>query len=427
MDKNDKDILVLSKVNIIDGTGSSPKMGTIVIQGKHIRKIYSPGTTPELPEKATVIKLPGVTVMPGLIDTHTHVSMSKGDTELSNLKESVPFKTLKACKNAETTLKSGITTIRDLGADHFIDLAVRDAINQNITKGPRMLVSGFRILPTGADYPLYPPQVSFAERFTMDSPDEIRKAARTLLAHGVDVIKILTSGRTFRKTSSPDSYALSLEEAQTAVREAHNQGIPVSCHAHGANGVKIAIASDCDTIEHGTILDDNDIESMAEKQIFLIPTFSYSKHIEEKGRDCGIPDYAVEKALSSRKKRLTSFGKALKAGVPYAMGSDAGMPLVDHGTNAFELSALVDAGLTPMQAIMAGTSCAARCLRLEKKIGTIEEGKLADLLVVQGDPLKGIALLQETKNILYVIKEGHIEIERTPQRTSCLTKRPPCE
>jgi imidazolonepropionase-like amidohydrolase len=412
MKEQQRKTLILTGGKVIDGKGAAPQTRTLLIEGNRISAILPPGETPRPAEGARFIDVSGMTVLPGLIDTHTHIAMSKGDTELSVIKESIPFKTIKACRNAQTTLEAGFTTIRDLGADHLVDLAVRDAVNQGIARGPRMLASGFRILPTGADYPLYPPQVSFQERFTMDSPDEVRKAVRTLLALGVDVIKILTTGRTFRKTSSPDAYALTLEEATVAVEEAHNQGIPVSCHAHGSQGVKIALRAGCDTLEHGTSLDEADCKWMAEKGVYLIPTFSYGKHAEERGVAAGLPDYAVEKAIASRRKRLESFRRALEAGVPYAMGSDAGMPLADHGTNAFELEAMVEAGLTPMQAIEAATSKAAECLRLGKETGSIEEGKLADIIVFQGNPLENISDLQDTEKIKFVIKDGVIEVER---------------
>lgn len=404
--------LVLQGGKVIDGRGSEPQICDIMICGNRIEKIFPGNRSAGIAEDALFLDMSDMTILPGLIDTHTHIAMTKGDTELSGIKESVPFKTLKAFKNAEMTLEAGFTTIRDLGADNLIDLAVRDGINQKIIRGPRVLVSGFRILPTGADYPLYPPQVNFSERFTMDSPDEVRKATRSLLAMGVDVIKILTSGRTFRKSSSPDAYALSLEEATVAVEEAHNQGIPVSCHAHGSRGVKIALAAGCDTLEHGTTLDDEDIALMVKNGTFLVPTFSYGKRIEQNGDTSGLPDYIQQKALASRKRRLLSFKRALDGGVRYAMGSDAGMPLADHGKNAFEFYAMVEAGLTPMQAIMAGTSYAAECIGLEKEIGTLEEGKMADLIAVEGNPLEDISLLQDLSKIRYVMKEGIFEVKR---------------
>jgi imidazolonepropionase-like amidohydrolase len=196
------------------------------------------------------------------------------------------------------------------------------------------------------------------------------------------------------------------------VEEAHNQGIPVSCHAHGSKGVKIALAAGCDTLEHGTTLDEEDIELMVKKGTWLIPTFSYGKRIEQKGSDSGLPDFIQQKALASRKKRLVSFKKALEGGVRFAMGSDAGMPLADHGKNSFEFRAMVEAGLSPMQAIMSGTSYAAECLGLGDKTGTLEAGKYADIVAVEGNPLDNMELLQDLQKIRFVMKEGQFAVRK---------------
>jgi imidazolonepropionase-like amidohydrolase len=246
----------------------------------------------------------------------------------------------------------------------------------------------------------------------MDSSDQVRKAVRTLLAGGVDLIKIMASGRTFRKSSSPDALALTLEEIRVAVWEAHNQGKKVSAHAHGNAGVKLALEAGCDSLEHGTHLDDADIDVMREKGIFLVPTLSFGKHLEEMGTGIDLPDYVIQKAMNSRKLRLESFKKALKGGVKIAMGSDSGMPYVDHGNNAFELSAMVDAGMTSMQAIVAATSSAAELLGILNEVGTISKGKLADLLIVDGNPLNDISILQERSKRIAVIKEGEIIINQ---------------
>jgi len=400
--------IVLKGARIIDGTGSDPVTdGTLMIRDGYIMELGS-GDQIEVPSDAVTYDLKGLTVLPGLIDTHTHIQLFEGDGELDHLKDPVPRKTLKAAYNAQKTLEAGFTTIRDLGAENLIDLAVRDACEEGIIKGPRMKVSGYKITPTGADFPIYPPELQISGRPVMDSPGEIRKATRTLLALGVDIIKIMTSGRTFRKSSSPNAYALSLEEAKTAVEEAHNQGVPVSSHAHGASGVKIALAAGCDTIEHGTVLDDEDIEFMLENKVFLIPTLSYGKRVEELGIDSGLPSYSVSKAISSRKQRLKSFKKALDAGVKIAMGSDAGMPFAGHGRNAFELEVMVEAGMTDMQAVMATTSLAAEALNIEEETGSIHKGKFADLVIVDGDPLQDIRLLQKKDSIVAVFKQGEI-------------------
>lgn len=403
---------VLKGGKLIDGLGNMPiKDSVVVLKNGLIEDVGQEGIV-EIPseEYAEFYDIRGKTIMPGLIDTHTHIQLSKDEKEFDLLKQTVPLKSIKAYRNAKITLESGFTTMRDLGAENLVDLGVRDAINDGVLIGPRILASGYKIMPTGADFMIYPPEISIEGRFTMDSPDEIRKAVRELLAMGVDIIKIMATGRTFRKSSSPNAYALSLEEAKIAVIEAHNQNVKVSAHAHGAKGVKIALEAGCDTLEHGTILDDDDVEFMARNDIYLIPTLSYGKRVEYFGMESGLPEYSVRKAIASRQNRLISFSKALKGGVPIAMGSDAGMPFINHGENAFEIEQLVEAGMTPMQAIVASTYTAAKALGLADSVGTIEKNKIADILILNDDPLKDIKVLQNKSAITALFKDGRIII-----------------
>lgn len=412
MNIHDERTLVLQGARIIDGSDRRPiEDGTVIISNGRILDV-GPRESVALPSGARIQDISGTTVMPGMIDTHTHIQLFEGDGEMDHLKDTVPRKTLKAALNMDRTLKAGFTSIRDLGAENLIDIAARDACAEGLLQGPRMKVSGYKIAPTGADFPIYPPDVTLSGRPVMDSPTEIRRAVRTLLALGVDVIKVMTSGRTFRKSSSPNAYALNLEETRVAVEEAHNQGVPVSSHAHGARGVKIALAAGCDSLEHGTVLDDEDIDFMLEHGVFLIPTLSYGKRVEERGYGSGLPSYSVDKAIRSRRQRLKSFKKALDAGVKIAMGSDAGMPFAWHGKNAFELEAMVEAGMSPRQALIATTSLAAEVLGLEKETGTLEKGKFADLLVIRENPLDDIRVLQEENSLLAVLKEGQVIVDR---------------
>ncbi|RLC39324.1 MAG: hypothetical protein DRH33_03175 [Candidatus Nealsonbacteria bacterium] len=411
---NENNLKVLVGGTIIDGKGSDLIQDqAIIIEGKNIKDIVNINSiSMDKKMDCTLFNLKGQYVMPGFIDTHTHIQMSGEQSEIQNFRESIPKKTLRAAFHARKTIEAGFTTIRDLGAEYLIDLGLRDAINEGLLVGPRMFVSGYKIMPTGADFPIYSPEVKIEGQHTMDSPEEIRREVRTLLARGVDLIKVMTSGRTFRETSSPDAYALSLEDTKIAVQEAHNQNKKVSAHAHGKKGVKIALQAGCDSLEHGTILDDQDIEMMLKNDVFLVPTLSYGKHIEMLGEKCTLPKYAMKKAIKSRKNRLNSFSKALKSGVKIAMGSDSGMPFVNHGENVFELIAMVEAGLTIMQAIQSMTGWAAELIGVSDKIGVIAPGKLADIVIVDKNPLKDISLLYSKENIKGVIKEGKIEIDR---------------
>ena len=407
----EESMIVLLGGTVIPGSGADPIPHSVIVLNKGKIAEISALSEYRVPPEARVFDTVGKTILPGLIDVHTHIQDSGTGTEAQLLHEVLPYKALKAAGHARACLEAGFTTIRDLGAELWIDTGLRDAIQDGLVPGPRMLVSGYKITSTGTDFPVFPPEIGIRGRETMDSPYEVRKAVRTLLAMGVDWIKVMTSGRTFRKSSSPDALGLTLEETKVAVEEAHNQGKKVSAHAHGNRGIKVALEAGCNSIEHGTVLEDEDLDRMVRDRVFLVPTLSYGKRLEKMGDASGLPGYALEKALRSRRLRVKSFAQALSRGVKIASGSDAGMPFVAHGTNAFELAALVDAGMTPMQAIVAATGAATELLGTPE-IGSIATGKIADLLVVEGDPVKDITLLQDRKKILGVFQNGVPVINR---------------
>lgn len=410
----DKKVIITSGKLIDVENGEIIEDSIIIIENGKIIEAGSSNDI-ELPAKTDSViyyDAGGRTVLPGLIDSHTHLQLVPEDNEFEVLKKSVPLKAIQAASNAKKTLEAGFTTIRDLGAEHLVDIAVRDAIDSGFIIGPRVLASGYKIAPTGADFRIYPPEIEISGQHTMDSVAEIRRAVRELIGLGVDQIKIMTSGRTFRKSSSPNAKVYSLEEVMTAVEIAHDNGLKVSTHAHGAAGVKLALESGCDTIEHGTVLDQDDIEFMLENNIYLVPTFSYSGNLKRLKGDSGLPDYSVAKAFSSREKRLKSFYSAYQAGVKIAMGSDSGMPFVPHGSNAIEITEMVRAGMSNLDAIRSATIDAAGALGIEDKVGSIRPGKEADLIIVDGDPVNDIEVLTEVANIKLIFKAGEPVIKR---------------
>jgi len=410
---NKPETTVLYGGTVIDGTGAGPVKDTVVVLEKEkILEIVSTGSYRAGQKDARVFDVSGKTILPGLIDAHTHVQDSGKDAEAQLLHEVLAYKAVRAARHVRQALEAGFTTIRDMGAELWLDVGLRDAIRDGYAKGPRMQVSGYKITSTGADFPVFPPEVMIRGRQTMDSPHEVRKAARTLLAMGVDWIKVMTSGRTYRKSSSPDAAALTLKETRVAVEEAHNQGRKVAAHAHGSRGVKTALAAGCDSIEHGSVLDDEDLEQMAKNGVFLVPTLSYGRRLKKLGPDSGLPEYVIEKALKNWDRRRKSFARALSRGVRIALGTDSGMPYVYHGDNAYEMDAMVEAGMTPMQAVVAATMGAAELLGLSDRIGSVAPGKLADLIVVEANPLGDISLLQDGGNILAVFQSGNLVMDR---------------
>ena len=397
---------------VIDGRGNVMDDAVVTIEDGRIGAIVpcSEFTIPR--DGCDVYDARNRTVMPGLMDCHTHIQESGRHVEAQTMREVLPKKAIRAASHARETLEGGYTTIRDLGSELFIDLGLRDALEEGLVPGPRMLVSSYKIMPTGADFQPFPPEVQVAGWETMDSPHAVRKAVRHLSAIGVDLIKIMTTGRTFRKQSSPDSVALTLEEARTAVEEAHNQGKKVSAHAHGSRGVKMALEAGCDSVEHGTVIDDDDVETMVRNGVFLVPTMSYSSHVKAMGDACTLPDYVVEKTLKARELRLKSLARAVAGGVRIAAGSDAGMPSVYHGDNAYELMAMVEAGMKPRDVIVAATSAAAELLGIDDIVGSVTTGKVADLLVVEGDPEEDVSLLRNRENIRAIFQSGRLVIDR---------------
>ena len=392
--------LAIRRALVIDGTGARPERATVVIENGRISAVGADARI-AIPTGATVIEGAGHALLPGLIDCHVHYCLDAGPDSLRSLEQDDPTVTaIKAVAHAHATLDGGITTVRDVGSRGHISISVTRAIRAGIIPGPRTLNAGLAICMTGG-------HAWFIGRQT-NGADDVVKAVQEQIQAGADLIKFIATGGVLTPGTSPGSAQLTPDELKAGVDEAARAGRRVAAHAHGAEGMKNALRAGVQSIEHGTLLDDEAIALFLTHGTFLVPTLSAIQSGCEMGRQGGMPDYAVEKSLALGEEQKKTFRKAVQAGVRIAMGTDAGTPFNRHGRNAQELRRMVEFGMTPMQAVEAATHSAATLLGLENEIGTIEAGKLADLILVRSNPLDDIALLQEPANIEWVVQGGQI-------------------
>ena len=390
--------IILRNAMIIDGRGDGLARGYLVVEGHYIQKVGK-GSGPDMKKGDNAIDLDGKTLFPGLIDCHVHLCLDGSSDPIQSLeKDSDPMIALKATKFAYQTLLAGVTTIRDMGARNHVDIQLRNAIQMGLVPGPRMICSGKFVCMTGGHgWPI---------GREADGPDAVRQAVREQLKAGADIIKLIATGGVMTPGVDPGAAQLSYEELKAGVEEAHKAGRRTASHALGNQGVKTALRAGIDSIEHGVFLDDEAIELFLERKTALVPTISAPYHILEKGIKSGIPVSTVEKAQRVNHVHIESAKKAFHAGVMIGMGTDAGTPFNCHGANLKELELLCGLGLTPMETLVTAMGKAAEVLGWNDRIGTIEEGKLADLVIVEGDPLKDITILQNKERIVAVMKEG---------------------
>ena len=385
---------------IIDGLGSVIEDGWILVEGDSITGV---GSMDQLSKESISpdeeMDLSGMCAMPGIIDGHVHICMDaspntgKGDPE-----ESDTTLALKTARNAAMTLAAGVTTVRDLGGRNFVNLAVRDAIYSGDIPGPRILSAGQNICMTGGHGWRFGRQA--------DGPDEVRRAVREQARAGADLIKFMSTGGTLTKTGKPGQTQFTEVEIRAGIEEAHKAGLKTSTHAKGIEGTKFAVRSGVDSVEHGAMLDDELIDWIIEKGIFVVPTLVAGANIIKKGSFAGTPEWAVEKAKRYRPVRLESLSKAKAAGVRVAFGTDAGTPFNHHGKNAEELMRIQEIGFSPAEAIIAATSLNAKMIGMDGEIGAISEGLIADIIVVDGDPMADTKVLLDTTNIHTVLQSG---------------------
>lgn len=407
-------MIVIKNGNLIDGTGAVPiEAGVLLIQDHKIQAI---GRKDEIiiPHDAEVIDAAGKTLMPGLIDAHVHIMDEEFNVE-RKINTPLSLRFYEAISNLKHTIEAGFTAIRDCGG---ADLGLKMALERGILTGPRIQISIEMIsqsgghgddyqpsgLHTGTFYPGMP-------RLICDGPSEARRVTRMAIRAGADFIKIATSGGILSAITDPRAPQLCHDELVAIVKEAHAKFKTVATHSHSKAGIYNALKAGVESIEHGTFIDEECIDLMLKQGAFLVPTLYASVAILEDAAESGrMPEFAARKARECKEAHQRNIALAAKAGVKIALGTDASIG--PHGTNARELKLLTNVGLSPMEAIQAGTKTAAECLGMENQIGTLEEGKLADLIMVDGDPLGDISILEDKSKILLVMQNGDIKVDR---------------
>ncbi|AXH99043.1 amidohydrolase family protein [Sporosarcina sp. PTS2304] len=399
---------------VIDGTGGECKHNQVVVTNGNTIEFIGNESDYQASGDEQLIDAQGGTIVPGFIDTHVHMMM-----EFSPIAErlATPFSFMyyKAAEYLQTTLHAGVTSVRDaLGTD----AGVKKAVEDGLIVGPRMQLSinaltitgghgdGYTVSGTVTD--ILPSNYPGMPHGVCDGVDEVRKKTRGMLRAGAEVIKVHATGGVLSATDHPEFTQFSLEELKVMVEEGRfRKGVKVMAHAQGAEGIKNAVRAGVHSIEHGIFIDDEAIELMLENGTFLVPTLLAPVAVLETAAETGMPDTAVQKSKEVIEEHIASFKKAHKAGVKIAMGTDAGV--FKHGTNLRELGLMVDAGMSPMESIVASTKTAAECLGWEDQVGTLEVGKLADIVVVKGNLLEDIYSLANDESIQVVMKDGNIE------------------
>lgn len=404
--------VALVGARVIDGTGADPiDNGVLIFEGERIVAVGRRDAV-QVPRGATVIEADGMTVMPGLIDCHVHLVGQWGYDLARRLLTPPSLSLLYAVPNARATVEAGITTVRDAGGT---PAGVKVAVERGLFAGPRMLVAVSVLSQTGGHGDsLMPCCIDMKQSLPADVPhgvvdgqDQMRHKVREILRADADWIKLCTSGGVLSPADSPESAQFTVDEIAVAVYEAAAQGKRCMAHAQSNRGIKNALEAGVASIEHGIYLDDEAIQMMVERGVYLVPTLVAPQDVIDlaEARPGLLPPYAVEKAQQVIKAHHESFRRAVEAGVKVAMGTDSGVG--PHGSNARELRLMVEyGGMTAMQAIVASTRSAAGLLRLDEQIGTLAKGKLADVLVVNGDPLADIRVVEDKQNLSLVLKGG---------------------
>ena len=408
------DIISIDAERMIDGRGGPPvEPARVVIQGERITAA-GPADRIKAPEGARRISLGARTLLPGLIDAHVHLKGWRSSNPDDVLITPHPLAALRAAADCRKLLHAGFTTVRDCGG--CLGPHLRDAIAAKEIPGPRILTAYRGLSQTGRVK-----KVTWALDITplrqeVDGIDDCVRVVREQIGLGADLIKVSITGRVYAPQSDPGQTAYTSEEIQAIVKEAHRMGRRVAAHAQATQGIKNGILGGVDSIEHGIYLDEEACQWMRERNTGLVPTLAYFHRIATLGEGLASPAYAVRKAKEVVEAHMKSFALAMRMGITIGMGTDfEGSALFPHGENGAEFDLMVDGGMAERDVIVAATATNAAILGIEQKVGTIETGKLADLIAVPGNPLKQISALRQVE---FVMQEGRIarcRIEGVPE------------
>jgi len=403
-DRPATNFIVIKAGHLIDVTaGKTLDRQVIFIEGDTIKRIGSEGSFP-VPLDAKVIDLGQTWVLPGLIDCHTHITMQMEDYYADTFRKSPINLAVEAHVLARKTLEAGFTTCRDVGASEFIDVALRQAIGSGKVVGPRLFVAGHILSVTGGhgDLSGFSPYLHF-DNFNgvVDGIDEIRKKIRWQVKNGVDLTKFCATAGVLSEEESVGAPQFSFGEMEAIVQESARWGRKVAAHAHGAEGIKLAVKAGVTSIEHGSLVDEEGVALMKEHGTYLVPTVYVGYFVEQHGKEMKLPPRLIEKARRINAQKRECLSRAIKAGVKIAYGTDAAV--FPHGQNAADFRYLVELGMTPMQAIQTATIRAADVLGQSGKLGDLAPDKLADVIAVSSDPLKDVSVLE---HVTFVMKGG---------------------
>jgi len=385
-------------------TGAMRPNQAIVIDGDKITQIVAAADAPANGVDVA-IDLPDATLLPGLIDMHTHLTFELSSLGYTGLGISTAREALHGARNAKITLEAGFTTVRNLGAFDYADIALRDAVNGGDVIGPRIVASGPALSISGGhcDENLLAPAFHFQAGGVADGVEAVQHKVREIIKYGADVIKVCATGGVLSKGDDPNASQYTLEEMKAIVADAHRLGRRVAAHAHGAEGVRWASEAGVDSIEHGHYMDDTAIATMKKNGTYLVPTLFLTEYMQEHLKDSGVPEYSKQKMREVAAAAPVNVKKAFAAGVKVAFGTDAAV--YPHGLNAGEFHVYVKLGMTPLAAIQTATINASDLLGPKFLVGSLEPGKFADVIAVDGDPTKDVTILEHVK---FVMKGGTV-------------------